>query len=101
MASIVDGQPFGVVGKGIKDGLLQRVSHEGEHRNLSSKIFTLCEDLFDGRANFGPQAAFPQVHDVRHYGRNRIVLLAKNSFGLMSTSYRCSRNEFRTLFWVD
>ena len=73
MASIADGQPLGVVGNWIEDGLLQRVSHWGEHRNLSSKIFTLCEDLFDGRANFGHRVAYTQFHDFRHNGRNRIV----------------------------
>ena len=29
--------------------------------------------LFDGRANFGPRAAYYQVHEFRHNGRNRIV----------------------------
>ena len=98
MASIADGQPLGVIGNWIEDGLLQRISYRGKHKNLSSKIFH-CEDLFDGRVYFAARAVSPQVQYLKHNVRNRIVKLFLQETILVS----CQSNtgEALTNFWLS
>ena len=55
--------------------------------------------MFDSHANFGPRAAYTEVHDFRHNGRNKIV-----KFFLQETILvRCQSHTGAALtnFWLS